>query len=88
MKVVIDISKNKYKEICELRSVWEIEPKDIIYLAIADGKPLEKELEDIKVEIKQIIVNGQVDEHISFIRTGEQVKTMVLDIIDKHCGKE
>lgn len=45
-------------------------------------------IEDIKAEIKQIVVSGQVDEHISFIRTGEQVKTMVLDIIDKHCGKE
>ena len=40
-------------------------------------------IEDIKAEIKQIIINGQIDEHTSFIRTGEQVKTMVLDIIDK-----
>lgn len=44
-------------------------------------------IEDIKAEIKQIVVSGQVDEHISFIRTGEQVKIMALDIIDKHCGK-
>ena len=45
-------------------------------------------VDDIKAEIKQIIINGQIDEHTSFIRTGEQVKTMALDIIDKHCGKE
>ena len=44
-------------------------------------------IEDIKAEIKQIRINGQVDEHTAFIRTGEQVKTMVLDIIDKHCCK-
>lgn len=45
-------------------------------------------IDDIKAEIKQIRINGQVDEHTAFIRTGEQVKTMVLDIIDKHCCKE
>ena len=41
-------------------------------------------IEDIKAEIDGIEINGQVDEHTMFIRTGEQVKQMALDIIDKH----
>ena len=46
-------------------------------------------LEDIKAEIEHIEINGQIDEHTAFIRTGEQVKRMCLDIIDSHIsGKE
>lgn len=39
---------------------------------------------DIRAEIASIDVNGQDDEHTMFIRTGEQVKQMALNIIDKY----
>ena len=41
-------------------------------------------LDKIRPEITAIAINGQVDEHTAFIRTGEQVKQMALDIIDKY----
>ncbi len=49
-------------------------------------KALEQEptLDKIRAEISAIAINGQVDEHTMFIRTGEQVKQMALDIIDKY----
>lgn len=47
---------------------------------IAQSIPLDK----IKDEIDGIEINGQVDEHTMFIRTGEQVKQIALEIIDKH----
>ena len=42
------------------------------------------DLEQIRAEIDGIEINGQVDEHTMFIRSGEQVKQMALDIIDKY----
>lgn len=41
-------------------------------------------LDKISSEIVAIDINGQVDEHTAFIRTGEQVKQMALDVIDKY----
>ena len=41
-------------------------------------------LDKIRAEIEAIAINGQVDIHTAFIRTGEQVKQMALDIIDKY----
>ena len=43
-----------------------------------------EKIEKIREEIDGIEINGQVDEHTAFIRTGEQVKQMALDIIDKY----
>ena len=43
-------------------------------------------LEQIRDEIDRIEINGQVDEHTMFIRSGEQVKQMALNIIDKYKG--
>ena len=45
-------------------------------------------LEKIRAEINGIEINGQVDEHTMFIRTGEHVKQMALDIIDKYAEQE
>ena len=45
-----------------------------------------KVLGKIRAEINGIEINGQIDEHTMFIRTGEQVKQMTLDIIDKYRG--
>jgi hypothetical protein len=42
MQIVIDIPEGNYKAICETKNVWEREPKQIIYLAIANGTPLPK----------------------------------------------
>lgn len=44
------------------------------------------DLEQIGAEIDRIEINGQVDEHTLFVRSGEQVKQMALDIIDKYKG--
>ena len=41
-------------------------------------------LDKIRAEIYGIEINGQVDEHTMFIRSGEQIKNMALEIIDKH----
>ena len=41
-------------------------------------------LNKIRAEVSAIAINGQVDEHTMFIRTGEQVKQVVLEIIDKY----
>ena len=43
-------------------------------------------LEQIRDEIDGIEINGQVDAHTMFIRTGEQVKQIALEIIDKYKG--
>lgn len=49
-------------------------------------KALDQEinLDKIISEIAAIEINGRVDDHTLFMRTGEQVKQMVLDIIDKY----
>ena len=44
--------------------------------------------EQIRAEIDGIEINGQVDEHTMFIRTGEQVKQMALEIIGKYIESE
>ena len=43
-----------------------------------------KVLEQIRAEIDGIEINGQIDEHTAFIRAGEQVQQMALNIIDKY----
>lgn len=42
------------------------------------------DLDKIREDITAISISGIVDEHTMFIRTGEQVKQMALDIIDKY----
>ena len=42
MQIVIDIPEGNYKTICETKDIWETEPKNIIYAAIANGTPLPK----------------------------------------------
>ena len=49
---------------------------------------IQKVYKEIRAEIEAIEINGQVDEHTMFIRTGEQIKNMVLEIIDKHTKAE
>ena len=47
---------------------------------VADKNVLDK----LRAEITAIDITGQVDEHTLFIRSGEQVKRLVLEIIDKY----
>lgn len=55
---------------------------DFVYDDDIDDAPTVDVLNKIRAEIDGIEINGQVDEHTMFIRTGEQVKQMALDIID------
>lgn len=41
-------------------------------------------LDKIRAEIDGIEITGQIDEHTSFIRTGDSVKKIVLEILDKY----
>lgn len=41
-------------------------------------------LNKIRAEIDGIEITGQIDEHTSFIRTGDSVKKIVLEILDKY----
>ena len=75
MKLIIDISEADYDRLKDGRLAVSTMRKILL-----DGTPLE----DIKTEIKGIELNGQIDEHTMFTRTADQVKTMVLEIIDKH----
>ena len=50
-------------------------------IKVSEQEPI---LDKIRTEIDGIEINGRVDEHTLFIRTGEQVKQMTLDIIDKY----
>ena len=61
-----------------------IRASDIMELPPVTPQPKTDVLDKIRAEIDGIEINGQVDEHTMFIRTGEQVKQMALDIIDKY----
>jgi len=65
-----------------LRYKGILEDKD--YKRLCKALDNEGVLEKIRAEIDEIEINGQVDEHTMFIRTGEQVKQMALEIIDKY----
>lgn len=55
-----------------------------IMIAAQDENEVNEVLDKIRAEIDGIEINGQKDEHTMFIRTGENVKQMALDIIDKY----
>lgn len=41
-------------------------------------------MDKIRVGINGIEITGQIDEHTSFIRTGDSVKKIALEVIDKY----
>ena len=41
-------------------------------------------IEDIKADIRAIEMEGPIDDRARFIRGGEEVRHLVLEIIDKH----
>ena len=59
--------------------------KDFCPLKEVSQEPI---IDKIRAEITAITINGQVDEYTAFIRTGDQVKQMALNIIDKYRGGE
>ena len=77
MKVIIDINKEHYELI---KWVCENGMGDGLQKKVINGTPLD----NIRAEIDGIEISGQIDEHTAFIRTGEQVKQMALDVIDKY----
>lgn len=44
-------------------------------------------LNKIRAEIQGIEINGQIDEHALFIRSGNEVKNIALDIINKYTAE-
>ena len=52
-----------------------------IMLEALEQEPI---LDNIRAEIDGIEISGQIDAYTSYIRSGEQVKHMALEIIDKH----
>lgn len=44
-------------------------------------------LDKIRAEIQGIEINGQIDEHTLFIRSGNEVKNIALDIINKYTAE-
>ena len=47
-------------------------------------EPLTDVLNEIRTDVEHIEVSGRIDEHSAFIRSGEHIKHMVIDIIDKY----
>lgn len=41
-------------------------------------------LDKIRADVEHIEISGRIDEHSSFIRSGEHIKHMVIDIINKY----
>jgi len=83
MQIVIDIDENVFTRLFDNGiEDYAIVNDDLFKIAkaIRTGIPFEK----IRAEIERIEISGQIDEHTAFIRTGDQVKQMVLDIIDKY----
>jgi hypothetical protein len=65
-----------------LRYKGILEDKD--YKRLCKALDNEDVLEKIRAEIAGIEITGQIDEHTSFIRTGDSVKKIVLEILDKY----
>ena len=58
--------------------------KDVTRLLSLEQNPKTDVLDKIIAEIERIEICGQIDDHSAFIRSGENVKTMALDIIEKY----
>ena len=69
------------------RMTFEDKVKVVIAQLRTDRDRLQDALDKIRSEVTAITINGQVDEHTMFIRTGEQVKQMALGIIDKYTSE-
>ena len=85
MKLIIDIPEVFYEALRKTDEIISGQRSgktlmSVIYNAVANGIPLD----DLRAEIDGIEINGQIDEHTLFARSAEEVKNMVLEIIDKY----
>lgn len=77
MKLIIDIDKQHF----ELLQVAVASGMgDNVQKIIVQGIPLD----NLRAEIDAIETHGQIDEHTLFIRSGQEVKKLTLEIIDKY----
>ena len=65
MKHIIDIDEDMYKQVIANDTVYVLDDIDLIMLenAIAEGKPLREELEEIKAEIKPLRYGSDTYKH-------------------------
>jgi hypothetical protein len=80
MKLIIDIAKEKYNRIVNSYQGSNVRPKDY-EIAIINGIPLDK----ISSEIEKVFCMSVVTNEL---RTPMEVKTEILQIIDKYRGSE
>lgn len=77
MKLIIDIDEQHFEllQMAVMNGMGDNAQK-----IIAQGIPLEQ----IRAEINGIEINGQIDKHTMFIRSGNEIKKIALDVIDKY----
>jgi len=95
MKLIIDIPEQMYLN----AKADMLSGSDILVKAIKNGIPhetvtefadrcrecgRERVLDKVRAEIDAIETHGQIDEHTLFARSADEVKNMVLEIIDKY----
>ena len=76
MKLIVDIAKEKYNQIINSYQGSNVRPKDY-EIAIINGIPLDK----IRTEIEKVFCMSVVTNEL---RTPMEVKTEILQIIDKY----
>ena len=94
MQIVIDIPEDDYHDILqytELKANTEFE--NLMIVAIKNGTPLPKVIEDIKAEIESICENTTYPPDDTFFRIVVDEDYFLgleyaIKIIDKHIGKE
>ena len=78
MNLIVEIPDEQFNAICSNKTIWETEPKSVIYLAIANGTPLD----DIRQEINDLPKTYPFINHIdTYVKTDD-----VIRIIDRHIG--
>lgn len=81
MKLIIDIDEDVRIAISQmglLRIPDEMQKK--VDKAIQSGTPLD----NLRTEIDNIKVYGQIDEHNLFVRSADEIKKMALIVIDRY----
>lgn len=78
MKLIIDVDKEEY----DILMLWKDYPTGLSWAKrlIVAGVPFD----NLRDEIDGIEINGQIDKHTLFIKSGQEVKKIALEIIDKY----
>ena len=85
LKHIIEVADHNECGIKEIDGIDE-QALEMGINALEKVEKYEKAIKDIKAEIKKIQIQGYVDMNTCFIRDGQCVKNMVLEIIDMHIG--